>query len=34
MKKAKIDRKSRSIIGRKSQAQISSAWLCRNVAHV
>ena len=34
MKKAKSERKKRSVTGKKSQAQISCAWLCRKVDQV
>ena len=33
MKNTKSDRKKRSVTCKKSQAQISAAWLCRKVAH-
>jgi hypothetical protein len=33
-KKAWIERKRRSVTGRKSQVQIPCAWLCRNVAQL
>ena len=34
MKKAKSERKKRSVTGKKSQAQIWLAWLCRKVDQV
>ncbi len=34
MKKAKSERKKRSVTGKKSHAQISCAWLCKKVDHV